>query len=102
MRMCKRYLLHGNYIVFEKDGKQLEYKIIRKGDVNKDGLITMADLIMVIRKINGDITLTEEEKIASFIQIGYDKEALQEFDVNIITASNLTYAILKNIRNSYN
>ena len=96
---------NGNYIVLNTNKNGInyieKYKLIRKGDVNSDGKIGIADLIKVISNINEETTLEEIEKLAAYIQVEYDKEALEEYKVNILTASNLTYAILQTIRNKY-
>ena len=96
---------NGNYIVLNTNKNGInyieKYKLIRKGDVNSDGKIGIADLIKVISTINEETTLEEIEKLAAYIQVEYDKEAVEEYKVNILTASNLTYAILQTIRNKY-
>lgn len=87
----------------QENGKTKEFKekmnIIRKGDINKDGKVSTADLIKVIRAINKQETLTDEEKEATFVQIKVNSKNVKDMELNIMAASNLTYVILQNIIN---
>ena len=87
----------GNVIEF--NGKK--YTIIRKGDITFDGKITVDDLKKMIVIINERKQFTEEEKLAAYVQIGFDKKAVEEYTPNIVSVSNMTYAIVELIKIKY-
>ena len=87
----------GNIIEF--NGKK--YTIIRKGDITFDGKITVDDLKKMIVIINERKQFTKEEKLAAYVQIGFDKKAVEEYTPNIVSVSNMTYAIVELIKIKY-
>lgn len=77
-------------------------KIINKGDVTKDGKLSLDDLMKMINVINEEETLDKLQKVSSFIQLDYDIDKVKDMEVNILNASNITFGIFDNINKKYN
>lgn len=67
----------------------------------KTGKIGISDIIIAIQKLNKDIEIDEEQKVASFVQLQNDRNTLKNKEFDVTCVSNIVYAVGKQIEQKY-